>query len=325
MSDNPNDLAQQPEDDFFEDGSRPEAAADNTPRPDEPRSAFDLPDSSMRHPRTRRRPPVRRARPSPPSYEEAPMEYAPPVRRGSGCADVITSIFLLLTVAVVAVTILLIANPRSPLNPFPPATYPAVLILATDPPTLTPTETFTPIPPTPTIPTVTPTDTPTPTDTLTPTHTYTPVVGGVASATSGASVSTNPTQTPRFTPSTLPFTVKAVRYQAHTGTEGCNWMSIAGLVINVEGAPFNVGQRLLAVRITSSNNRIDQIEPVGTTSTLGEGSFNVFVNPIPIVEDYTIQLLGATGAPVSEPVALQTRSGCEENVAVIEFQQNREY
>jgi hypothetical protein len=51
---------------------------------------------------------TRRRRPA-----EAPRRpVAPaPSRRGYGCADVITAIFLLLTVVVLSVTILLVANP----------------------------------------------------------------------------------------------------------------------------------------------------------------------------------------------------------------------
>ncbi|HRE46763.1 MAG TPA: hypothetical protein PLD47_03490 [Aggregatilineales bacterium] len=336
--------------------------------PNEPRSAFDdaEQDSAARSRRSRRRrPPLptaadegddespaeeqppfeiidppdvpvaplpsrRRRRPAPDVAAPEYAEYSAPVRRGGGCADMITAIFLLLTVGVIAYTILLIANPRSPLNPLPVATYPPILVLATFPPTLTPTASFTPEPPTPTIPTATPTETPTIPPTATPTVTNTPVVGGGATdeppaTESSATLALPPTVTPRFTPAPFPFTVGAIRYQPHSGTEACRWQSIAGVILNLDGQPFNVGSKPLAVRITSVQPRIDTIEVVGKTATLGDGSFNTFVNPIPIVEDYTVQLIGSTGAPISDKVSVQTRSGCDENVTVIEFQQNQPY
>src|SRR5215831_5825637 len=65
-----------------------------------------------------------RRRPSFPRDEGNNASPYPVTGRGYGCADVITAIFLLLSVASVSLTILLIANPRSPLNPFPAPTLP---------------------------------------------------------------------------------------------------------------------------------------------------------------------------------------------------------
>src|SRR5712692_9685563 len=100
--------------------------------------------------------------------------------RGYGCADVITAIFLLGSITVCALTVLLIANPRSPLNPLPPPGPLVLLVLPSPAPTDTPTMTFTPLPASPTpldTATFTPTITPTPTGT--PTATQTPVVADV--------------------------------------------------------------------------------------------------------------------------------------------------
>jgi hypothetical protein len=56
----------------------------------------------------------------------------PSNRRGYACADVITAIFLLLTVMSASITILLYANPQSPLNPLRVPTYPGKIVIATD-------------------------------------------------------------------------------------------------------------------------------------------------------------------------------------------------
>lgn len=95
------------------------------------------------------------------SVQPIPLPTAP--RRGYGCADVITAIFLLLSILTISLTILLIANPRSPLNPFPPGTSVVIYITTTPLPTYTRTPTATPLPPTVTlIPTSTTTRTITP-------------------------------------------------------------------------------------------------------------------------------------------------------------------
>ncbi|MCC7449245.1 MAG: hypothetical protein IT324_17630 [Anaerolineae bacterium] len=251
---------------------------------------------------------------------------APPPGRGYGCADVITAIFLLLTILSVSITILLLANPRSPLNPLPYPTFPPVLVLASPLPTDTPTYTPTPEPPTPTpLATYTFTPTATYTPTATPTVTNTPVVGGAsaaaASPTQGlAAVTAGPTLPP-YTQSPFPFTTKPIRYQANTTKDGCQWQSIAGTVVDLEGKPI----KGLAIRVAGSNGNIDEVHYSGTESRFGDSGFEVFLGPVPREDRYTVQLLGRTGAPISDTITVDTRSSCNENVAVIGFVQNHAY
>jgi hypothetical protein len=253
--------------------------------------------------------------------------YAPPRRRGYGCADVITALFLLMTVLVVSGTILLLQNPQSPLNPLPPPTFPPQQVLATLPPTETPTETPTNEPPTPTIPTATPTDSPTPTETPTPTVTATPVVGGIVTLTPAgpaAATAAEPTQ-PAGTRPPFPFSVKSIRYQKNDGPGGCKWQSIAGVVFNLEGVPRRRDEGSLTVRVTSVDGIIDEFHFTGEQPRFGESGFEAFLGETPRIADYSIQLLGVTGAPISEKVTVQTRATCEEAVALIEFVQNYTY
>src|SRR5258707_3393314 len=116
----------------------------------------------------------------------APVAYTPePSAGGSGCADLITAIFLLMTIGVCAFTSLLIIYPRSPLNPFPAPTFEAVMVLCSPIPTDTPTNTSTPLPATQTpTPTATLTPAATFTPTWTPSPTFTPVGRGLPTATS---------------------------------------------------------------------------------------------------------------------------------------------
>jgi hypothetical protein len=241
--------------------------------------------------------------------------------RGYGCADVITAIFLLLTVLVASVTILLIANPRSALNPFPAPTFPVLSVLASPLPTETATETFTPEPNTPTpLPSPTPTATPLPTATATPTATDTPVVGGGVSPTQAQTESAAATL-PQYTLSPFPFTVKPIRFAANTTKDGCQWQSIAGTVVDLAGKPI----KGLAIRVAGSNGNIDEVHYSGTALTFGESGFEVFLGAIPREDQYTIQLLGRTGAPISDTIEITTRTGCEQNVVIVSFVQNHPY
>jgi hypothetical protein len=242
--------------------------------------------------------------------------------RGYGCADVITAIFLLLTVLVASVTILLIANPQSALNPFPAPTFPAVIVLASPLPTETATETFTPEPYTPTpLPSLTPTATPLPTATATPTATDTPVVGGGGVAPTQAQTESVAAPLPQYTLSPFPFTVKPIRFTANTTKDSCQWQSIAGTVVDLAGKPI----KGLAIRVAGSNGNIDEVHYSGTALTFGESGFEVFLGAIPREDQYTIQLLGRTGAPISDTIEITTRTGCEQNVVIVNFVQNHPY
>ena len=61
-------------------------------------------------------------------------ESEPLPRRGYGCADVITALFILASIFVVSITVLLLSNPRTPFNPFPPPTPVERIIYVTETP-----------------------------------------------------------------------------------------------------------------------------------------------------------------------------------------------
>jgi len=299
---------------------RPPASPEESAPADEPLSAYDLPAEPVVR-RTRRRLP-----------SDAALQYADePSPSGYGCADVITAFFILLSVGVISLTVLLIANPYAPINPFPPPTPLALLVLATPEPTLTPSATFTPEPPTlppPTEPpTATPTETPVPTatETPTPTITPTPVVGGIVTLPPTAAAPESSPVSQSSTRSPYPFSLNAIRYQAHDGSEGCRWQSLAGLVLNLQGQPRTREEGSLTVRITSADGNIDEFHYTGEQPKFGPSGFEAFLGTTPRVGDYTVQLLGITGVPISEKVTVQARSGCDENVVVVEFIQNYIY
>lgn len=256
------------------------------------------------------------------SYEDyAPVEPpTAPVRRGYGCADVFTALFLLMTILIASMTILLIANPHTPLNPLPPPTNLIIFVPITETPlpTYTPSITFTPEPPTPTVPTPTASLTPSLTPSATPTATFTPVFSTGATDTADAALAA--TASPQFTRSPRPFTA-SLAYQQNATNDGCAWQSIAGSVVDTQGIPV----KGLAVRITSADESIDEVHFSGEQPRFGESGFEIFLGTTPEVGQYTVRLLGRTGQVVSEDLLVVTRDTCEENVLVISFAQNHGY
>lgn len=258
----------------------------------------------------------------------------------NGFFDVVTVIFVVLTVGTAAVTVLILNNPNTVLNPFPPPTIAAVIQLPTLTPsataTLTPTASATPtITGTPT-PTGTPTTTPTPTNTPTPTDTPTPVLPGVDAAlpptatppqsiddgsgtlVPGAGSSTlTPAEVPTL--SAFPFTASDVRYQANTGEQGCQWLGIAGTITGMAGEPLPG----LAVELNGDNYRSVQFS--GSAQRWGDAGFEFQLGSAPRAAAYTLRVLGPTGGPISDQVSIQTGSTCQTNVAIVELTQNHPY
>jgi len=228
----------------------------------------------------------------------------------------LAAVFLLLTVMVILLTVVLINNPLSPLNPFPPPTFKPMLVIATSLPTDTPTNTPTPVPPTPTLPTPTPTWTPTITLTPTATITNTPVVGGIIPVGSTPSDLAVPTARAGFL-----YNVARLYYQKNTNSAGCNYQSVAGIVLDARGQPLRTEEKLRAyVRGRSGN--IDENTLTGDQPAFGPSGFEVFVDSTPRISDYTVQLFNAANQPVSDQIAVQTSDKCDQNVVVIVFQQS---
>jgi hypothetical protein len=273
---------------------------------------------------TRRRAPRGQNAPIPYAEELAETAPAAPARRGYGCADVLTALFLLLTVLVISLTILLISNPYSPFNPLPPrfgTIEVPVYVSATPLPTWTPSITPTPEPPTPTVPSPTPSLTPTLTPSLTPTATFTPVFGNTNGAAEGTPSAATPEQPQaQFTRSLFPFTA-AVNYQQNVTAEGCNWHSIAGAIFDLQGKPLPG----LALRITSQDLSIDEYHYSGQQKRFGESGFEAYLGAAPKATRYIVQLLGRTSQPISDSISVTTRTSCEQNVVFITFQQNHSF
>ncbi len=226
------------------------------------------------------------------------------MRRRDRLFNILTLVFLGMTVLVIAYYGVIVARPQSPLNPFPPATRVALVQVVTEtptpegrslPPTWTPTATATPTPPRP------PTFTPTPTRTPTPTGTPTP----------------SPTPTLLATRSPFPFTYE-ISYE--TPYYGCNWAGVAGFVQDLEGNPLEG----YAVRIWGGG--LDEVVTSGSFSMYGTSGWEQFVNdhPINVSDVYHVQLYDRNPphAPVSPVIKPVFENYCSRSMAFIVFTKN---
>jgi len=242
-------------------------------------------------------------------------------RQRGGAARLLTALFLLLTVLVLACYVAVFLYPQLPINPFPPQ---AVLVMSTpqgggpDSPTPVP-PTFTPPPTFP--PTWTPTLTPIPSLTFTPRPTSTPEP---------------PTVTPTQVPPTRPppqFTLRQdpimVGQMLYPGTSGW-WTGVAGEVSDLEGnAVTNV-----TIRIQDNKGHTWEQVPgsaanyaqsYGTTYG-GGGSYawwEQFLEGSSCQQEVTLRIQVFSGGQARSPeVTTKTSGECTRNLVLVHFVKN---
>jgi len=209
--------------------------------------------------------------------------------------NVLTVLVLLATLCMLSGFALVFINPYVPFNPFPP-------------PTLPPTMSFPS--PTPTLPVVTlpPTWTPTPSITPSPTATYTPVP-----------TLAEPTLTPTPFPYELqPGTPAYTTSKIFHSDVGCNWLSVAGQVLDASGKPVVVN---VLVRGELADTPVELLTISGTAANFGPGGYELQLadHPIASSQSLYVQLLDPNGLPISPQIYFDTHDTCEENIVLINF------
>ncbi len=225
--------------------------------------------------------------------------------------NVLTLAMLGLTVATIGYYILIVINPLTALNPFPPQTPIALLTLSdpapiaapqgTDAPsTWTPTSTAT-VTPTP-LPTFTPTRTPSPTPTRTPRPSATPTS----------------MPTPRATRSPYPFTYELDYQTPYYGL--CDWAGVAGIVQDLDGNP------LLGYTVHVWGGGLDRAIQSGDFPMYGDSGWEQFFNnySIRVSGEYKVQLhdKNPPHAVLSEVITLNFEGYCSQSLAYIVFIRN---
>lgn len=158
------------------------------------------------------------------------------------------------------------------------------------------------------IPSTTPTFPP-PTATRTPTSTPTPT------ETPGPSPTATNTRAP------FPFTQAPTSpnyLQNFANNAGCNWLGIAGEVLDLQGNPVPAGQ----YRVHVWGSGIDERPVVGSAPAYSPAGYEQFVFDAPVVRDYNLQLETVNGTAVSQVYQVQTRASCNQNLLLFNFIQN---
>ena len=161
---------------------------------------------------------------------------------------------------------------------------------------------------TPTATPILPSRTPTPTPTSTPTETPT-------------ATPTGPTMTPSPTRSQYEFTkadFSPIYLQNYANAAGCEWMGLAGEVLDLNRTPVLTG--MYNVHVWESG--IDERAMVGGAPAYSPSGWEQFVNSQPVVATYNVQLETVSGTAVSQVYSIQTRDSCNQNLVRVDFIQN---
>lgn len=263
-------------------------------------------------------------------------------RRRGGCGSLLLNLIsffvILLILLAIAGAVAAIAAPQllSPVTsllgldlgaeePEPLAT--PTLVAVAQVPTATPTTaqgirpTWTPEAPVSTAePTATNTRRPTeePTITVTfPPATNTPTItpSPTATATPG------PPPTVTVTRAPYPFTksdTSPMYLQNFANNAGCEWMGLAGEVLDLMGNPVGAGQ----YRVHVWGSGIEERVPVGGALAYGPSGYEQFLFNAPVIRDYNVQLETSNGSAVSQVYSVQSRASCNQNLVIFNFVQN---
>lgn len=263
--------------------------------------------------------------------EEQPVTLEDAQSRSGSTAlyNVVSILFLLLTVLTIAAVVGIYLNPNAPYNIFPPAggaAVPTAFVI----PTLTATQEGAEDLP--------PSWTPSPSPTVAgggaqPAATPTPAVTAAAAPTLTLSGPTaqpgQETLTPAQTPSSFQPTLAAFPFTLQEGvpafTEnpeengGCEALYIVGQVFDLDEQPIDG----LAVWVTGDNFETPDITKFN--DRYGPGSYEILVNSAPIEAEFEIQLWTVSAQALSDKTVIRTRATCEENLIFVNFVQNHEY
>lgn len=239
-------------------------------------------------------------------------------------------------------TFLIISNPEVPFNPLPLPTLPPVLqfpsvtptpsVTATYTPSYTPTASNTPLPPTITLtPTITPTLTLTPSPTLSPSpvvpglptdtpNPATPITEEGLPAQPGIIIPTSPL-IPVTSDPNMPFAFSALETTYRRNETTCDSLIIAGNVLDLFGQPL--AEANLAVEV--AGEQFLEVRYSGSATEYGAAGFEIVVGNRPQRRFFSVRLLGQSGEILSDYIFVTTGETCEQNIAYVEFLQNRDF
>lgn len=107
--------------------------------------------------------------------------------------------------------------------------------------------------------------------------------------------------------------------QNFANNAGCDWMGIAGEVLDLDHNPVPAGSYVVHLWGSGIDVRIT----VGTEPAYSPSGWEQFLFDSPVVRDYEIQLENVSGTAVSPIYAVQTRASCNQNLVRFDFIQNQ--
>jgi len=101
--------------------------------------------------------------------------------------------------------------------------------------------------------------------------------------------------------------------------QGCNWAGVAGQVFDENGSPVNG----LVVELHGQylEQEISIATTTGSSQQMGVGGFDLQLSDHPINTQavFYIQLVDASGAPLSQKTYFNTTDACDQNLVIINF------
>ncbi len=104
-----------------------------------------------------------------------------------------------------------------------------------------------------------------------------------------------------------------VVYIPNANGRECNWASIAGSVIGLNG------EALTGYGILITGEDLRERVFSGSSLTFGEGGWELSLGGAPVAAELTMQLTTPTGVPISDTYTVTTRDSCDSNVAIVTF------
>ncbi len=257
--------------------------------------------------------------------EKEKKKSNPPGRRLDGFWNFLTLLVIVGMVAAAGFFGFIYLNPSSHMNPYPPASLPPTVVLPS--PTKTPlpptrTWTATPVgykPPTETatatIP-VTPSDTAIP---MTPTNT---LPGPQASSTPNPQFPATATdESSAYYTFEIQSPPEAVAATLFSDNRGCQWMGVAGRVLDMQGRAMT--GLIVQLSGTLGQRSINQTSLTGLALQFGTSGYEFKLSDTPMDSQSTlwVRLIDQANLPLSPKVRFDTYNDCSKNQILINFKQ----
>jgi hypothetical protein len=105
---------------------------------------------------------------------------------------------------------------------------------------------------------------------------------------------------------------------------GCNWIGVAGQVLDMTGAPVSTG---VVIQLSGVFNGqfIEKTSLTGIAPQYGQAGYEFYLGDTPVASNKTlwVQLLDQAAAPLSEKIYFETFGECARNLIFINFKQMR--